>query len=1757
MPDDPTPAVQLSPEFLDGSTEAGLEKIRTRLLDLTNRNRLLNFRHTSASSLRVVGANPSVVYRRLTEGEKLIFLPVPEPDSYVGQKPNAVDHAKAIGWPISFDLDDVAEGADEATLPVLHYVEHLETLSRKIGSAAKTAIEESGTNLLYLIIGFLEWYESDDSEQPRFAPLLTVPVSLDRSAGRGNGFQCSIEHSGEDLATNLSLMERMRRDFGLEIPAFDNDEMPEEYFARFGPMLRQKRRWIIRRQVTLTLLSFGKLLMYRDLDPSAWPGIITHPLVKELFEGRKSGTVTQAEEFDIDAPELKHEIPLLIWDADSSQHSALVHALRGQNLVIEGPPGTGKSQTITNLIGAALAKGKTVLFVSEKLAALQVVRKRLDEAGLGIFCLELHSNKTKKHALLNDVGTRIKAQGTFHEPRDLEHVLAGLEEKKQFLAQYVAEINRRILPFDATVFEIVWARDRYRRELPFTRELAVNVPNALGFTRAEYAHKEAFLAVYAQHLAAVVEISPELDKHPWAWLSKPLSFEEEERLLDLLAGALGMLASIFEHAEKLRAEPGFVLARRLDEIDRVKTVLESLPEDVPIAGTRLLAACLQDELLGQLRQFVQDVRTARGAVDVARRFAVSTEDFLATDSAGALTDAFETLGQLALLDSTITDLRRLRLGLKAAYLKLSEAQSSLLAMKSLLGCEVGCDFGSIEFLLCCVRLLENAPFEVLHLRSASLERDGIPSILRSAVEESDGINALASDLSSVFDLTAAGADCAAELLSHARTLENAGILQVLFSSSFRAAKRTYGRVATARNKRPRREMARDLHTLGEYLQRRVRFERESLYQTTFGSHYRGAETNWVEIRQIVDWYEQVFTGLPEHERAAEPFRELLLRGRTDRLKSVRSSLALQSTHREALAGVQTAIRTVSTNVPSVGSASQPLSEALRTLQTFIVTVETIVERISAAGYREDAPLTDIPVALATANRYRAAITRINAQETLRGVLGDDFHGLRTDLEPIEQADRFAARIGEAELPPSAVAWILSENQRERLVQIRSWLGETASNLERLKGTGEAIRTLSQSPTWSADGVARSLDACLTICSRSLDYRDQLPQWVHFLRVRAQSAEEGLSKLTALADARRMDPDRLVPSFRFLFYDSLARGVFAERPALSGLTGLTISEIRKQFAKLDRESIRLYRQRAAAIIDRRPVPCGGQVGPVGTWTDLALVIHEINKQRRHIPIRQLMRRAGRALHALKPCFMMGPLSVAQYLAPGELSFDLIVMDEASQLKPEDAVGALARGAQMVIVGDPKQLPPTTFFQRAAIDAETEEDDQTRTVAEEGESILDVASTLYQPVRRLRWHYRSRHHSLIAFSNKEFYQGDLVIFPSAYHEHSDLGVKYHAVRGGVFENGRNAPEAAIVVDAVMDHMESRPDESLGVVTLNFEQGELIEEMLDQRLRADPFALAYQEKMNSGFEPFFVKNLENVQGDERDVMFISATYGPDARGNQYQRFGPINGANGHRRLNVLFTRAKKRTEVFSSLDPDKIQTGPGSAWGLRALKQYLIFARSGILETADDGIEQATNDFERSVGAVLKEKGFEVVPQVGVAGFFIDLAVKHPTKVGSYLLGIECDGASYHSGRSARDRDRLREEILVKLGWTIHRVWSTDWFKSRAAEIERLLKHVEEILAADPDFRREQTKQARTESLRQALLGLRHEIDTEFPDSPPDKNLLRDELLEELMFRRPKSRDDWFRLISQGLRTGTEPKQVGRYLPAVLQAIAAAFS
>jgi len=260
----------ISADFLTGSTEVGLDRIRTRLLDLTNRNKLLNFRHSNVSSLRVVDVPIDTVFGRLRDNEKLAFLPVPDPDIEGIERPAAKDYATELDWNTSFDLDAVKDD-NAQSLPVLHYHEQLDTISRKIATAAKTAIEESGTNMLYLVFGFLEWYESDDSEQAHLAPLVVVPVTIERTGGRGKAVETVLEYSGEDIGTNLSLVEKMRRDFGLEIPFLDDDDTPESYFKELATILELKKRWSIRRHITLALLSFGKLLMYRDLDPKTWP----------------------------------------------------------------------------------------------------------------------------------------------------------------------------------------------------------------------------------------------------------------------------------------------------------------------------------------------------------------------------------------------------------------------------------------------------------------------------------------------------------------------------------------------------------------------------------------------------------------------------------------------------------------------------------------------------------------------------------------------------------------------------------------------------------------------------------------------------------------------------------------------------------------------------------------------------------------------------------------------------------------------------------------------------------------------------------------------------------------------------------------------------------------------------------------------------------------------------------------------------------------------------------------------------------------------------------------------------------------------------------------------------------------------------------------------------------------------------------------------------------------------------------------------
>lgn len=555
----------------------------------------------------------------------------------------------------------------------------------------------------------------------------------------------------------------------------------------------------------------------------------------------------------------------------------------------------------------------------------------------------------------------------------------------------------------------------------------------------------------------------------------------------------------------------------------------------------------------------------------------------------------------------------------------------------------------------------------------------------------------------------------------------------------------------------------------------------------------------------------------------------------------------------------------------------------------------------------------------------------------------------------------------------------------------------------------------------------------------------------------QLKELGMSSLTEAAAHWESAGEHLTQALDRARCRALVDRAMSERPEIGRFDGAYQNRQVGKFRKADRRLLELNRAHVAHQ-HWQGLP------PIVRTGQMRVLSREFQKKRRHRPIRKLMADAGQAIQKIKPVFMMSPLSVATYLPPGVLNFDLVVFDEASQVRPVEAYGAILRANQAVVVGDQRQLPPTHFFGREGLveDEEQGRDDE-REVTESNadlESVLGAFCAQAAPQAMLRWHYRSRHESLIAVSNHEFYEDKLVVFPAPDDTRQEKGLVFHHLPDTAYEPGRgrarNREEAAIVARAVMRHARERPNRTLGVAAFSLGQMQVIQDELEilrsKSVETEQFFAAHPE------EPFFVKNLENVQGDERDVIFISVGYGRNRQGFLSMNFGPLNRDGGERRLNVLITRSRLRCEVFSNLRAEDIDLERTRARGVVAFKTFLRYAEQGILDEARLEQGEAESPFEEAVARAVRQLGFEVKHQVGSSGFCIDLAVVDPESPGRYLLGIECDGARYHRSRWARDRDRLRQDVLESLGWQIHRIWSTDWFRQREREVERLNVSIE---------------------------------------------------------------------------------------------------
>jgi very-short-patch-repair endonuclease len=652
-----------------------------------------------------------------------------------------------------------------------------------------------------------------------------------------------------------------------------------------------------------------------------------------------------------------------------------------------------------------------------------------------------------------------------------------------------------------------------------------------------------------------------------------------------------------------------------------------------------------------------------------------------------------------------------------------------------------------------------------------------------------------------------------------------------------------------------------------------------------------------------------------------------------------------------------------------------------------------------------------------------------------------------------------------------------------------------------------------------------------LLSRLLADQPTLAKLPEVFRLEQSLVAAGLGELVVELKNRQLSSDLCRLALRHVWLSSILERVRLEDPMIGTFDGNQINQTIAEYQQLDVRHIkttpdRVRRGWAERVFDARS----------RLKDEESLIRKQAGLKRRLMPFRSLVTSSLNLLLELKPCWAMSPLVVSQVL-PAKRLFDVVIFDEASQVRPADAVPAIARGERVVLAGDKQQLPPSAFFLSSGEEEEEmEEEVPPELAATSGfESILENLDMLV-PFRMLTWHYRSHDERLIAFSNANFYDHGLTTFPGAVDFEPVKHVAVPFAPGRVGKEESVSAEVDRVVRLILTHARDTPDETLGVIAMGIKHANRIEEELRRRLGEEEDLDEFFAETNE--ERFFVKNLERVQGDERDAIILSVGYGKSPEGKMLYRFGPINVEGGQRRLNVAVTRARRRMTTVSSfscddMDPDRLR-----AEGARILRAYLRYAESGATNFGEHAmVKPVLNAFEVDVRDTLSRHGVPVTAQLGVSGYWIDFAAKHPTREGKYVLAIECDGATYHSSETARDRDRLRQEQLQRLGWRFHRIWSTDWFSNKEAAVEGVLeaykRAVEQSDSALTNYRPPSTElPSRTSPSRSArppvrrgrkideytqhqLVSLVHWIDSDTL-LRTDEEVLR-EVMDELGFKR----------------------------------------
>lgn len=1583
-----------------------------RLLDLSLRNNLLSAR-ISKRTLQIVSFKLNEIEDALADGREFTVLPRPD------ELANAVEIAGIYQTPS--DTESVAnllkQEMQRGRLYSYLKEDELNMVMTRLYRQSRLSLEENGANTLFLAIGLMRWYETSISTVPRFAPILLFPVEIVRkSLTRGY----VIRSRGEETMVNITLLELLRQKFGININGLDplpTDQSGVDVVKVFNIIrkaIMEQPRWDVEELSIIGSFSFNKFLMWNDIHNNV-EVLRRNKIVNGLVTGTIDwGSDVQEESIDLDQTFSVGDLALPL-PADSSQIEAISAALGEKNFVLHGPPGTGKSQTITNIIANALYRGKKVLFVAEKMAALQVVQRRLESIGLAPFCLELHSNKAKKSVVIDQLKRTVEVTKK-KSNQQFQKEAAQLNALRNELNGYVTTLHK---PYPI-------GRSLYDCFSDYCSVVEFSSAPSLPFEAIEAMGEDEVRTIEAwvQDYAAICDIIGEIPNAPLlpcknsnyqpslrSELQKSLTElrDDSEHCLKTASVVCGHFGLTFVDDSKWLTTLSEMLSFLLDGGKLLPNVLSSTDYDANLELARDLIACgkirdnaydkisrhLDDSVLGiHVAQYSRDWNTVEAFMDAYEVGPISSDG---RSLAQCILDVPKAFDECMKAKNEVVPLLGKPCGTTARASKHIEAVcNTLLALKMVVP-----------------KLLADAD------RS---QNETELSALVAHVEKRDRYYAAIAKRfrPSVFNL-----DC-----DDLQKRWNETMMRSFISKWLGKRKMVKLLNLHAINAVDSVEIPDVLMLLCNYKKESDYVEQRAAFgKALLGKEWKESHFDIVAVRQTI-------------EHHAVIHRELL---------------AMAQNELDSRAMEKTLLEHIGSDVVNFHVLND--SKMTHFIQAF--------ERMVSA-YREF-------------KRYRVSSAQIlDVIDTYQEMSGR-----------LNSKDKDGERLFGELWHPDDGQWDVMEEALTRTQKVHSIIAQLEPGLDKQKQVGSNLAAFyvkgwSGNPGLKDDllKLSRALPLLPSqgenidnmLCGRMigghtgayleyfvhrtgfvLDHLDDLKDICKYNQIVGNKPYEALQMIVNEVESGEVKNALIGLYYKKCFARTYAEYILTCEPMLNGFHGQMFEERINQYRRLCDHFERLTREELyAKLASNMP---NFQIEAASN-SEVGILQRNLRNGARGVSLRSLFDKIPDLLTRICPCMLMSPISVAQYIDAKGAKFDYVIFDEASQMPTCEAVGAIARGKNVIVVGDPNQLPPTTFFETNAFDEDNAD-------KEDLESILDDCLALSMPSKYLQWHYRSKHESLIAFSNMKYYENRLLTFPSPDDLTSKVTFQYVP---GVYDKGRsrqNREEAVAVVEEIKRRLSdpATANQSIGVVTFNTNQQSLIEDLMNDMFDQEP---DLAQKAEASDEPVFVKNLENVQGDERDVILFSVGYGADKTGKVSMNFGPLNREGGWRRLNVAVSRARYEMKVFSTLTPDQIDLSRTSAAGVAGLKAFLEYALNGRLSLAYEAVKsRATNDhLVLSIAEEIRDKGYEVRTNIGTSGYRVDIGIVDPNDKGKYLLGILCDGYNYNSAKSARDREITRGKVLKLLGWRISRVWAMEWWENRDTALQKLLSDIDNAVKGNWD-------------------------------------------------------------------------------------------